>query len=62
MALVRAIGRILSSPERVAWVVAFPLLLMLAALAYALLQRFIDGGPKLAWRGRGTRRRPVIEF
>ncbi len=62
MALARAIGRILSSPERVAWVVAFPLLLLIAAIAYALLQRFIDGGPKLAWRGRGRSEDQVIEF
>ena len=62
MALVRAIRRLLSSPERVAWVVAFPLLLIIFAVAYALLQRFIDGGPKLAWRGRGPSDDSVIEF
>lgn len=62
MALARAIRRLLSSPERVAWVVAFPLLLIIFAAAYALLQRFIDGGPKLAWRGRGQSDDSVIEF
>ena len=60
-----ALGRIvefLTSPEKVAWTVAFPLLLLIAAGAYALLQRFIDGGPKLAWRGRGDADDSVIEF
>ncbi len=59
---VAAIGRFLKDPERVAWTVAFPLLLILAALAYALLQRFVDGGRKLAWRGRGTPDDTMIEF
>ncbi|MGE3139096.1 MAG: Ig-like domain-containing protein [Thermoleophilia bacterium] len=59
---VAAIGRLLSDPERVAWTVAFPFLLVMAALAYALLQRFVDGGRKLAWRGRGTPDDTMIEF
>ncbi|WP_217921048.1 hypothetical protein [Miltoncostaea oceani] len=45
-----------------AWTVAFPLLLVIAAAAYALLQRFIDGGQKLAWRGRGTPDDTMIDF
>jgi hypothetical protein len=62
MTLARAIGRLLSSPERVAWVLAFPLLLLIAGAGYVVLQRFIDGGPKLAWRGRGQSLDSVIEF
>lgn len=62
MILARAIWRLLSSPERVAWLVAFPLLLLIAGAAYVVLQRFIDGGPKLAWRGRGPSQDSVIEF
>ncbi|WP_217915651.1 hypothetical protein [Miltoncostaea marina] len=48
--------------EGAAAAVAFPLLLLVAAGAYALLQRFIDGGKKLAWRGRGAADDQVIEF
>ncbi len=57
-----ALLRFLGDPERMAWTVAFPLLLILAAVAYALLQRFIDGGQKLAWRGRGPADDVTIEF
>jgi hypothetical protein len=57
-----AVLRFLSSPERAAWTAAFPLLLIMAAFAYALLQRFIDGGDKLAFRGRGRPQDEVVEF
>ena len=53
---------LLRDPERVAWTVALPLLLMIAAGAYLLLQRFVDGGQKLAWRGRGRPDDSVVEF
>jgi hypothetical protein len=53
---------LLRDPERVAWTVALPLLLMIAAGAYLLLQRYVDGGQKLAWRGRGRPDDSVVEF
>jgi hypothetical protein len=43
-------------------VAAFPLLLLLAAALYTVLQRFIDGGPKLAWLGRGPAQDTLVEF
>lgn len=52
----------LGDPEKVAWSVALPLLLAIATGAYLLLQRFIDGGQKLAWRGRGRPDDAVVEF
>jgi len=51
-----------ADPEGVAWGVALPLLLMIAGGAYLLLQRLIDGGQKLAWRGRGRPDDAVVEF
>lgn len=48
--------------QTVAGAAALPLLLLLAAGAYALLQRFIDGGAKLAWRSRGRPDDVVVEF
>jgi len=56
------VARFLSDPEKVAWTAAFPLLLLIAAGAYALLQRFIDGGQKLAWRARGRPDDVMVEF
>jgi hypothetical protein len=29
---------------------------------YLLLQRFIDGGQKMAWRGRGRPDDTIVEF
>ena len=52
----------ITSIEQVARAAAFPLLLLLAALAYAALQRYLDGGPKLAWRGRGRPDDVVVVF
>jgi hypothetical protein len=43
-------------------VAAFPLLLLLAAALYTVFQRFIDGGPKLAWLGRGPAQDTLVEF
>jgi hypothetical protein len=56
------IAAFLSDPERVAWSVGLPLLLIAAGAGYLLLQRFIDGGQKLAWRGRGRPDDTIVEF
>jgi hypothetical protein len=56
------IAAILRDPEKVAWGAALPLLLMILGAGYLLLQRFIDGGQKLAWRGRGRPDDTIIEF
>ena len=58
-------GRIvafLGDPEKVAWGAALPVLLILLGAGYLLLQRFIDGGQKLAWRGRGRPDDTIVEF
>jgi hypothetical protein len=46
----------------VAWGAALPVLLILLGAGYLLLQRFIDGGQKLAWRGRGRPDDTIVEF
>jgi hypothetical protein len=56
------IAAILRDPEKVAWGAALPVLLMLMGAGYLLLQRFIDGGQKLAWRGRGRPDDSIVEF
>jgi hypothetical protein len=56
------IAAILRDPEKVAWGAALPVLLILMGAGYLLLQRFIDGGQKLAWRGRGRPDDTIIEF
>ena len=56
------LSRILHDPEKLAWGVALPLLLIAAGAGYLLLQRFIDGGQKLAWRGRGRPHDTIVEF
>ncbi|HET6690958.1 MAG TPA: hypothetical protein VFG74_08845, partial [Miltoncostaeaceae bacterium] len=56
------IAAILRDPEKVAWGAALPLMLMVLGGGYLLLQRFIDGGQKLAWRGRGRPDDTIIDF
>ena len=56
------IAALFGNPERVAWIAALPLLLIAAGAGYLLLQRFIDGGQKLAWRVRGRPDDTIVEF
>jgi hypothetical protein len=56
------IAAIFGDPEKVAWGAALPVLLILMGAGYLLLQRFIDGGQKLAWRGRGRPDDTIVEF
>lgn len=39
-----------------------PVLLLAALVAYALVQRYVDGGRKLAWRGRHEPDDVIVEF